>query len=440
MLYETSDIAIRTIVGAAVLCAFALTGCGADDPQTNLGAAIDATGGDVSAFQDGAAVATGDAGAAGGEDSGVHGAEAGALTDSGAAGSSGTDGGSTGSSSGADAGSSGGTDTASSGSGSSSGGGSQPSSFNSGWIGGQCAAKGECLYTQPICLAQAPEGGMCSQTCTKFCPDKTGFSTTFCVDGKHFGTTGGVCTARCDYTRTATGCRPGYKCVNVARFNDPATTKLACVPGKADKPVGSETWCHDKLTKLGVSWTHAPNPKGVPKGWTQALCDIPDAVYIGPVISGIKFRPSTIKGTPKKMLFKCAMALQVAKMAATLKTKNVTDVVHYGTYNCRVISGTKTLSEHGLANALDIAGFGFSTGLVHMVLKDWEKGIKVPKTAGGSFLRWFADKMHADKVFNVILTPEFNAAHANHFHVDMTPGSNFLKDEAPKPHWCGSQN
>lgn len=408
----------------AVAAMFGVSGCGADPAPAGVGLSLD-TEGDGAAVQDGATAETSDAGAGTVADGGAtNGSDAAAIVDSGTRSSSGADAGST-----ADSGSSGGTDAGT----------SQPSNYNKGWIGGQCSGQPECTYADPLCLDKAPKGGMCSQKCTKFCPDKTGYSTTFCVEGKHFATTGGVCTTRCDYTRAATGCRPGYKCVNLPRYNDPTTIKQVCVPGEPEKPVNTgETWCHDQLTKLGVSWTHAPNPKGVPKGFTQALCQIPDAVYLGPVIKGIKFRPSTITGTPKKMLFKCVMALQVVKMAQALQGKNVTDIIHYGTYNCRVISGTKTLSEHALANAIDIAGFGFSTGLVHMVLKDWEKGAKVPKTAGGTFLRWFADKMHADKIFNVILTPEFNAAHANHFHVDMTPGSYYLKDQAPTPHWCSA--
>ena len=30
-------------------------------------------------------------------------------------------------------------------------------------------------------------------------------------------------------------------------------------------------------------------------------------------------------------------------------------------------------------------------------------------------------------IFNVILTPEYNAAHADHFHVDLTPGAHSIK-------------
>jgi hypothetical protein len=44
----------------------------------------------------------------------------------------------------------------------------------------------------------------------------------------------------------------------------------------------------------------------------------------------------------------------------------------------------------------------------------------------------FVHKLHDDRVFNVILTPEYNAAHADHFHMDLTPKNPVIKDE---PTW-----
>ena len=34
--------------------------------------------------------------------------------------------------------------------------------------------------------------------------------------------------------------------------------------------------------------------------------------------------------------------------------------------------------------------------------------------------------MHTQKVFNIILTPNFNADHRNHYHVDLTAGSDYI--------------
>jgi hypothetical protein len=115
-------------------------------------------------------------------------------------------------------------------------------------------------------------------------------------------------------------------------------------------------------------------------------------------------------------------------MAELAKTRGISDFVHYGTYNCRYISGTTTLSEHAYANGIDIAGIQLLNGTRYTVLDDWEDGDATPDTAGGELLYWLAHEMHDRRIWNIILTPEYNAAHDNHFHCDLTPGSWFLSE------------
>ena len=122
------------------------------------------------------------------------------------------------------------------------------------------------------------------------------------------------------------------------------------------------------------------------------------------------------------------MALALYDMAELAKTRGITDFVHYGTYNCRVIAGTTTLSEHSYANAIDIAGIQTANGQRYTLLSDWEDGDTTPDTVGGELLFWLAHTMHDLHIWNVILTPEYNAAHDNHFHIDLTPGSWFLSE------------
>ena len=94
--------------------------------------------------------------------------------------------------------------------------------------------------------------------------------------------------------------------------------------------------------------------------------------------------------------------------------KKLTAVRHLGTYSCRKIGGARggSLSQHALANAIDIAGFALEGGESISLLRDW-------KEEGGKrrFLRAVRDG--ACRIFGVTLSPDFNAAHANHFHLDM---------------------
>jgi len=91
---------------------------------------------------------------------------------------------------------------------------------------------------------------------------------------------------------------------------------------------------------------------------------------------------------------------------------------HAGTYSCRRQNGnsSNSWSEHAFANAFDITGFELDDGRVISVLKGWNGRHKDRK-----FLRRARDT--ACKIFRVTLSPDFNAAHADHFHVDMGPVS-----------------
>ena len=70
--------------------------------------------------------------------------------------------------------------------------------------------------------------------------------------------------------------------------------------------------------------------------------------------------------------------------------------------------------------------FLFADGSRCSVEHDWE-GLHVEaQTLCGQLLQDIAWDLHTRRIFNVVLTPDYNAAHYNHFHVDLTPGSHFL--------------
>ena len=92
----------------------------------------------------------------------------------------------------------------------------------------------------------------------------------------------------------------------------------------------------------------------------------------------------------------------------------VTRVDHLGSFACRNIYNRAEgqLSQHASANALDIAGFRLADGRTISVLKDWSG-----QGDSARFLRQVRDGACDD--FNGVLSPDYNAAHRNHFHLDM---------------------
>jgi hypothetical protein len=90
----------------------------------------------------------------------------------------------------------------------------------------------------------------------------------------------------------------------------------------------------------------------------------------------------------------------------------VAEILHFGSFSCRTIAGSSYMSEHAHANAFDISAFKLKSGKVISVLKDWS-----PRTTEMKFLH--AARDGACDYFNLTLSPDYNAAHKDHFHVDM---------------------
>jgi hypothetical protein len=305
--------------------------------------------------------------------------------------------------------------------------------INQGFIGGPCEDDADCDYDGGFCLRESDgfPSGMCSLDCDKYCPDQDGAVTTFCIDPAGIDASimqpvaDGLCTTRCDYGESQTGCRGGYQCQLQSRYGDTDTKVYSCVPG-GDAPFELGE-CHKQLLSEGIAFSPALNPKSSPESHPNLVCDIQDPIYITPYLHGVTFRPGSVSGDPKAIFTACDHGLSMVDSAELLAGQGVSDLIHWGVYNCRVISGSNKLSEHGYANAIDIAGLKLQDGGYHSVLGDWEKNQASPASVGGKLLRGFAQNMFDDGVYNIILSPDYNDAHADHLHCDLTPGAHLFK-------------
>lgn len=104
----------------------------------------------------------------------------------------------------------------------------------------------------------------------------------------------------------------------------------------------------------------------------------------------------------------------VQPAAERLLGSQVTGIDHLGTYACRNVYGQTagSLSEHASANAVDIAGFRLANGEVVSVLRHWNGD-----DPRAQFLREVRDG--ACRLFGTTLSPDYNAAHADHLHLDQ---------------------
>lgn len=94
---------------------------------------------------------------------------------------------------------------------------------------------------------------------------------------------------------------------------------------------------------------------------------------------------------------------------------DVRRVETFGTYACRNRVGTATtrLSEHATANAVDIAAFVLADGRRVTIERDW----RTTDAATQEFLQTI--RRSACRRFRTVLSPDYNAAHYNHLHLDL---------------------
>lgn len=130
-------------------------------------------------------------------------------------------------------------------------------------------------------------------------------------------------------------------------------------------------------------------------------------------LSGAEFRDTEMTcGTALRTVMWERHGLQPA--AERILRTRITRVRDFGSYSCRRIrtaSGTSTRwSTHASGAAIDVSGFEFADGRSANLVNDWaEQG------AMGEFLREARDT--SCDWFGMTLSPDYNAVHADHFHL-----------------------
>ncbi|GGC19679.1 extensin [Novosphingobium marinum] len=131
--------------------------------------------------------------------------------------------------------------------------------------------------------------------------------------------------------------------------------------------------------------------------------------------AGLDLRPAGAAATcPVNAGLALWMRQSVQPAAQRHLGSRVERIGHLGTYSCRRIGGGEsgTWSEHATGNSIDIAAFVLEDGQRIAVLQDWDGGNEASR-----FLRQVRDD--ACGIFGTVLSPEYNAAHADHLHLDQ---------------------
>jgi hypothetical protein len=179
--------------------------------------------------------------------------------------------------------------------------------------------------------------------------------------------------------------------------------------GKLAKLRDDPAECRGFLSRSGIAFTALP-------AQGEGACSRSDrTLATADLASGLTLRPGNAVAT---CAINAGLALWlrqgVQPAAQELLSSRVVALEHLGTASCRRIGSGEggRWSEHATGNAIDIAAFVLADGRRISVLKDWPRA-----TSEGAFL--LAARDAGCGIFATVLSPEYNAAHADHFHLDQ---------------------
>lgn len=190
----------------------------------------------------------------------------------------------------------------------------------------------------------------------------------------------------------------------------------------------SQEACEAELTTRGIAFERE-EAKGV----------LAPVRLTGP-LHGVEFRTNLRADRRETTIWEiadCRLVLALDDFAKILAAHDIVEVVHYSMYRAvptRWTDGRIGTRHHG-GLALDAARFIKKDGSKLDVLDDFKGrrgrkvcGDKAPpgKTPAARELREIVCAAVDQGLFSVVLTPNFNRAHRNHFHLEVTAGVKWL--------------
>jgi hypothetical protein len=207
-----------------------------------------------------------------------------------------------------------------------------------------------------------------------------------------------------------------------ADYDEPASAP-------ADTPLGTRVGtlstrrCFAELARAGVPFRRE-----------QEADDVRNPVRLLGPINGVTYRGQSLRRPPfPSDVLDCRLAVALIELSAILSRHGVVEVVHISLHresnNGRPVeTGGSTGHRGGLA--IDAALFRRDDGSTISVLDDWKgrRGAKVcgPHAARGTtgkaqVLREIVCRADRRALFHVLLTPNHDRAHRNHFHMEVRP-------------------
>jgi hypothetical protein len=148
------------------------------------------------------------------------------------------------------------------------------------------------------------------------------------------------------------------------------------------------------------------------------------AVEVRGRLGGVEYRSYS----GEALVLDCSLVYSLARAGDILRTRGIERVNYSSAYERRNIRGTSRPSRHSFGLAIDIHTFALAGETYAAIRDDYEQGlgdasdcVGEPLTESGALLRAVECELVRSDLFRILLTPDFDPDHYNHFHLEALP-------------------
>jgi hypothetical protein len=176
----------------------------------------------------------------------------------------------------------------------------------------------------------------------------------------------------------------------------------------ADAKLGD---CFAELDARHLAWAHASRP-GIALG-----------VELKGPVGGV-----ALVSEDQPLVIDCSLAVSLDEAGRYLRALGITNATFSSAYSRRNVRGTNHPSKHSYGLAIDVHTFtGDDLGTLR-VDRDYEQGlgdemdcVGEPLTQGGAVLKILQCQLVRSGLFHLVLSPDYDDAHHDHFHLEAVP-------------------
>jgi hypothetical protein len=203
-----------------------------------------------------------------------------------------------------------------------------------------------------------------------------------------------------------------------------AITSCVVATTAAADPASRAT-CTAELDARKVSWKRASRP------------GIANAVEVTGPLGGV-----TLTSEDQPLVIDCSLAVSLDEAGRYLRALGLDKATFSSAYSRRNVRGTDRPSKHSYGLAIDVHTFTSSDpelGTLR-VDRDYEQGlgddvdcVGRPLTQGGATLKILQCQLVRSGLFHLVLSPDYDDAHHDHFHLEVKPWAERTELRSPVP-------